>query len=775
MAGVLASEVFLVRALGIQGAGWCAAAAFLAASAAAAAVLRAGKRPLSHDTPRVNRRDRRSIAPLVLSFSAGAAFLSLEVAWFRFFTLFFHSLSLNFAILLAVLLAGTWCGSIAGGFLARRSCPRYAGWYACLCAVLVSVLYRAMPALFDMPVFSQVSNTASLVFLSALFIFPVAAASGMYFIQLSKQVREFSSDDGSGSGMIMTANTAGCCAGALTGGLVLIPAFGVEKTIWLCACVYAVCGIAGIRPRRLKPLVGCFVTIAALAAFPFGIMREELLKIPVAPFWEPGMKRVQVTEGAQETIQLMRQSLAGRPYYHYLITNSYSMSSTSSLNRRYMYYFSFLPLAVKPDLRRALVISYGLGNTADALCDEPRLERLDVVDVSPDIYATSSGMYASLGSRDPLKDPRVKAYAEDARFFLLTRASSTYDLVTGEPPPPKIDGVVNLYTREFFSLIRERLNPGGMVTYWLPVSQLKPDETKAIVAAFRQVFPDCMLFAPVPADWVMVGTRDWKKKSAPVNEFKRLWFNDRMRDKLYRTGFMTPDQLVALFVIDGKRLAAWLGSQAPLEDNYPRRLSSEMAAGIDPEISLLLSGQRSRGAFLQSETVKKLFCQDIRWAAKRVFKVRDYLYRAMQGYEDTQYIGVVHACIEEPLLQEALLWALGSDYDALAITTGALKNGEEVSLSDAGLHWAARSVFEKDYARAESLYARLSRGNTPGKNEFWYALRIYLLHAAGNPERAHEVVNEYIAGARGERDAARRARNAAGLEKWLEAVFKEKV
>ena len=42
-------------------------------------------------------------------------------------------------------------------------------------------------------------------------------------------------------------------------------------------------------------------------------------------------------------------------------------------------------------------------------------------------------------------------------------------MITGEPPPPLTPGTVNLYTREYFQLIYDRLAEGGIATYWLPI------------------------------------------------------------------------------------------------------------------------------------------------------------------------------------------------------------------------------------------------------------------------------------------------------------------
>ena len=76
--------------------------------------------------------------------------------------------------------------------------------------------------------------------------------------------------------------------------------------------------------------------------------------------------------------------------------------------------------------------------------------------------------------------------------FFLQASPQQYDIISGEPPPPKVAGAVNLYTEEFFSLMRSRLKEGGIATFWLPINQLKVDEAKAILRAFHNAFPSTL-------------------------------------------------------------------------------------------------------------------------------------------------------------------------------------------------------------------------------------------------------------------------------------------
>ena len=102
---------------------------------------------------------------------------------------------------------------------------------------------------------------------------------------------------------------------------------------------------------------------------------------------------------------MLRTDRFGEPWSWRVVTDSYSMTAINREGLRYMQFFGWLPLALHPEPRRALLISYGAGNTARALLDDPALERLTVVDVSPEILAASRLMrFPTSVKRDPAID-----------------------------------------------------------------------------------------------------------------------------------------------------------------------------------------------------------------------------------------------------------------------------------------------------------------------------------------------------------------------------------
>ena len=170
-------------------------------------------------------------------------------------------------------------------------------------------------------------------------------------------------------------------------------------------------------------------------------MRNHYLKHVVARWTGENSRVVAHREGLTETIFYVRRDLLGHPLNWHLATNGFSMSDTSLLGQRYMRLFVHWPMALRPDARKALLISFGVGSTAKALTDTPWLERIDVVDTSRDILEMGRTIFPRGGY--PLDDPRVRVHVEDGRFFLLAGDAAATDPVCSlSPHRPLIDAVV---------------------------------------------------------------------------------------------------------------------------------------------------------------------------------------------------------------------------------------------------------------------------------------------------------------------------------------------
>jgi hypothetical protein len=202
------------------------------------------------------------------------------------------------------------------------------------------------------------------------------------------------------------------------------------------------------------------------------------------------------------------------------------------------------------------------------------VERIDVVDISKEVFALAD-FYSGISYSNPLRDQRVHAIVQDGRFFLQA-SPQKYDVISGEPPPPKMAGAVNLYTQEFFSLMRSKLKESGIATFWLPINQLRLEETKAILRAFHNAFSNALVWGGADQDWIMMGINsEGFRTKATEEELRQLWNDPRTGADLRTIGIEVPQQLGALFLMDGDEIDRITHDVAPLTDVYPKRLTDQ--------------------------------------------------------------------------------------------------------------------------------------------------------------------------------------------------------
>jgi hypothetical protein len=256
----------------------------------------------------------------------------------------------------------------------------------------------------------------------------------------------------------------------------------------------------------------------------------------------------------------------------------------------------------------------------------------------------------------------VRVHLEDGRFF-LQQTAKRYDLITGEPPPPKMAGVASLYTREYFALMKERLNPGGMATYWLPAYLLLEGEAMSIIRAFCDAFDDCSLWSGLNRDWILLGSRGGV---APVSRqnFSRLWALPGPRRELRRIGIDRPEQLVGQFMADAGALRGLTARDAPLEDNHPRRVRSALfTEPATPRYAWLMDAERGRERLDGSPWAEKVLPKALVRDSRLGFRRRAILEAA--SFPDLRHAGYnfwsdVAELVRHTELVELPRWLLGS-------------------------------------------------------------------------------------------------------------------
>jgi Flp pilus assembly protein TadD len=161
-----------------------------------------------------------------------------------------------------------------------------------------------------------------------------------------------------------------------------------------------------------------------------------------------------------------------------------------------------LPLLLHQDPKAICVIGLGSGVTAGSVLRHP-VTRVDVLEISPAVVEASEFFRVENG--EPLADGRTRLIVGDGRTHLAF-TSSAYDVVISEPSNPWMAGMAGLFTREFFEIVRRRLEPGGIFCQWAHAYDMSDADLRSIVATFISVFPRTTLWLSGDSDILLVGT-----------------------------------------------------------------------------------------------------------------------------------------------------------------------------------------------------------------------------------------------------------------------------
>jgi len=687
---------------------------------------------------------------LLAIFLSGFCLLALEVVWFRFLLLFVMGHSAAFALMLGVVLAGIAVGGLAASRWLRHApdAHRFASPIAFAAGLLCVGSYAAFPLVIK-PFAAWpyvINDTLDIIHVGLPLMFPVSFLSGIFFTLIGAALRYNLASETATTGVLTLANTVGAALGSLVGGFVLLPVLGMEKSFFLIAFLYGGLGVLLLlkgRARRSIAYATAAVFVLGVLLFPFGSMEERLLQIPVKRYLHRNSagRIAGIREGLTETIIYFETLVFGKPTSYTMLTNSASMSETRDASRRYMKLYVYWPMAVHPDLKRALLICYGVGNTAKAMTDSKGIESIDVVEISRDVVQMNSIVYPHPADQ-PIHDARVRLHIEDGRYFLQT-TEQRFDLITAEPPPPGIAGVENLYTREYFQLIRDRLAEGGIVTYWLPLHSLSDVSAKAILRAFCDVFEDCSLWNGMGTSLMMVGTRNAR---GPVSEeqFTRQWNDPVVAPEMRAVGFERPEQLGALFIGDAEYLKGIIANSPPLVDNYPKQIEAPL--GSQEEVNRLfrsftdVAAERER--FRLSPLIKRLWPERLIADSLPFFEFQDIINAHWYGTMQKQHPGIedAHRLLTRSSLSTPVLWRLGSDSDIQRIVTHA----EPAERAQPAMQFqlGIRLISERKYAAAVEPLSRAEQ--FPDLREDAFRFHIYALCMSGQTQLAQQLAHERL-------------------------------
>ena len=118
-----------------------------------------------------------------------------------------------------------------------------------------------------------------------------------------------------------------------------------------------------------------------------------------------------------------------------------------------------VPMAVHPNIRDILVIGAGDGGVVKELARYPQVERIDLVEMDPEVLAACQAYLPENASR--LNDSRVHIFYDNALRF-IRRRTSEYDLIIVDSNDP-FGPSEGYFTREFYGICYNALKDDGIM------------------------------------------------------------------------------------------------------------------------------------------------------------------------------------------------------------------------------------------------------------------------------------------------------------------------
>ncbi len=475
-------------------------------------------------------KSRLATFALVITFVSGFVSLASEVIWTKMLGLLAGPTTFSFSVVLFSYILCLGLGSLLAVLLIRRDetlLPTLLVVQATIGGfiLLVSQLLGDSGLLFAKLAFTfqqtpLLLESAKLVAVFLLFAVPVTlmgASLPMAFRIYSLHRRGI----GASIGNLYAVNTLGSVLGSVSAGFILIPLIGMETTLSVVAFIQMAVALG----------IGYFVVEHRFARIVF---LPLFLLAAVSTHRYPTWNKEHLAEGKYHRFEALGVNLGEISYLNALL-NGHEMIQKRLGSTRLVYYgegiggfttvmeetdilgnkrlymansgkvdasshgdiytqamLGHLPALLHPDATNALVIGFGCGMTSGELLHYPDIS-IESVEISPQVVEAAA--LFNEWNHDALHSPRNRMIVQDARAHLLLGQGS-YDIITAEPSNPWMAGLANLFTREYMSLVRSRLNENGIFIQFLHSYQIDWDTMMLMVRTIASEFPNSVLIRP---------------------------------------------------------------------------------------------------------------------------------------------------------------------------------------------------------------------------------------------------------------------------------------
>ncbi|TMB38799.1 MAG: hypothetical protein E6J58_08120 [Deltaproteobacteria bacterium] len=330
-------------------------------------------------------------------------------------------------------------------------------------------------------------------------------------------------------GAVYAANTVGAIAGVFCAVHVGLPLLGLKGLLTLGGALDIALGVvllwmaaAAFTSTRVPRALTAAGAVAIGVALLFGQL--DALKMASGVYrtgtlLPPGPNRVLFhRDGKTATVSVLHNDEDGRRAIH---TNGKIDAAISTDPRQRpsgdeptMALLAAVPMALHPDARRIACIGFGSGITTHLLLTNPRLERVDTIEIEPEMVRGAE--HFRPWNELAYSDRRSRIVIDDAKTFFATQTQK-YDAILSEPSNPWVSGVAGLFSNEFYRLVRRHLADDGILVQWIQLYEIDVPLVVSVLRAIEANFADYVVYASGDFD-LLIAASNGRRFGAPDAE-----------------------------------------------------------------------------------------------------------------------------------------------------------------------------------------------------------------------------------------------------------------
>jgi spermidine synthase len=332
-------------------------------------------------------------------------------------------------------------------------------------------------------------------------VLPPALMWGASFPLAMAAVNTPGQDSARVAGETYAANTVGAIFGAILFSVLFVPWLGTQNAQRLLIGLAMLAAVIALMPmirdgfRESRNGVAAALVIVLIGA---GI--AAMRRLSPVPWLSLAYGRRAITttsagqplyigEGMNSSI-VISELPAGQRYFH---VSGKVEASTEPFDMRLQRMLGHISALSHKDPKSVLIVGFGAGVTAGSFTTYSGINRIVICEMEP-LIPPAATKYFEHENYNVLNDKRTQVHYDDARHFVLTTPEK-FDIITSDPIHPWIKGAATLYSKEYFEVAKQHLNPGGVITQWVPLYESDLDTVKSEIATFFEVFPNATIWA----------------------------------------------------------------------------------------------------------------------------------------------------------------------------------------------------------------------------------------------------------------------------------------